>query len=232
MSFKLPHLTLDPSFVFLFCRIDLEDHSLAVSAATGPSYYYRFGATFSQTFRLGENIDADGVAAKFVGGILTVQLPYKAPKPTGPRRIAIQTPPTLPPRPQHASKPNKPAETTAPAPAPAPQAAPAAERAERAEVDDMPELEPNSSDYEPVIAEATPAPPAPPKAKGKKSSSSSKKGKKATGKASTAPPNSSASSLSSEEKAAAWVAEQDHLGSTSHGNDDVEEDGSIEECEY
>ncbi|KAL4536809.1 hypothetical protein Ndes2437B_g06213 [Nannochloris sp. 'desiccata'] len=115
--------------------IQVKDQSLEVSASTAPSFYYRFGATFAQSFRLGENIDTDAINARFQGGVLTLRLPYKAPKSNAARRVLIEGP-SSPPRqlaagwtpispptsPSAASK--KAAQTAAPAQPAAPDAVP------------------------------------------------------------------------------------------------------------
>lgn len=81
-----------PGFSKNDIKIDVQAEQMTVAASTAPSRYYPRGATFHQSFRLGTNIDADAITASFQVGVLTVRMPYKAPKPTGPRRVIIEGP--------------------------------------------------------------------------------------------------------------------------------------------
>jgi hypothetical protein len=196
---------LDPSGAFLTppfpCSIEAKEGTLEVSAATGPSYYYRGGATFAQSFRLGTNVDVDAISAAYRGGVLTLRLPYKPRKPTT-RRIVVEGPAAPTPRLRN-PEPAKAAPLPTPAvetPAPAPREEPAPKHASAPthnnndeEGEEMPELEPLIQDVDP--AEATAAAVA-------------------------------AKPMSRGEKAAAWVAKH----SQSEPVED-EEDGSIEECD-
>jgi len=46
---------------------------------------------------LGDNIDADAITASYQGGVLTLRLPYKAPKSNAARRVLVEGP-SSPPR--------------------------------------------------------------------------------------------------------------------------------------
>ena len=83
---------------FSCCRIDVLAEQLTVSASIIPSFYYPRGAIFSQSFRLGTNINGDAITAALNNGVLTIRMPYKAPKPTGgARRLVIHGPASSPP---------------------------------------------------------------------------------------------------------------------------------------
>ena len=47
---------------------------------------------FQKTFAMGEDIDADRIAAHIEHGLLTVHLPLSKPKVKGPRRIPVESP--------------------------------------------------------------------------------------------------------------------------------------------
>lgn len=96
LHFELPGLSEDD------VSITLEDGKLVVSGERtstteneGRHWHRRerrFGS-FRREVGLPEEIDADGIAAVFDNGLLTVTVPRLVDQAAGPRRIAIQRPP-------------------------------------------------------------------------------------------------------------------------------------------
>lgn len=78
-------------------RIEVEDRTLTVAGerkaeheANGEGYYRLERATgaFSRTLTLPDGVDAEGIGARFVNGVLEVRIPK--PEERKPRRVAIQ----------------------------------------------------------------------------------------------------------------------------------------------
>jgi len=78
-------------------RIEVEDRTLTVAGerkaeheANGEGYYRleRATGTFSRTLTLPDGVDAEGIGARFVNGVLEVRIPK--PEERKPRRVAIQ----------------------------------------------------------------------------------------------------------------------------------------------
>ena len=80
-------------------KINLEENTLTVSAEkkkevenTNEKHIrkeYKY-ASFKRSFTLEENIDADNISAKYVNGVLTLNLPKKAEVKEVPKNITIQ----------------------------------------------------------------------------------------------------------------------------------------------
>ena len=48
-------------------------------------------SSFRRALNLGKNVDSDAISAAMENGVLSTHLPYKAPKPQGPRRIPVKS---------------------------------------------------------------------------------------------------------------------------------------------
>jgi hypothetical protein len=181
-------------------------------------------------------VNTNAITATYQQGVLTLQLPYKAPKPTGPRRVLVEGP-SSPPRRLTArhtslSPPTSPAAAAAAAvaagkAAPAPATSPAQPRATHPETqqEEWVDVQKNHNEEQAKEEQVKePALPAKERVNGELPAFEpvlqfvgEPAEKKDTNDNNTAP-------MSSEEKAAAWVADLEE-------EDDADaEDGSIEDC--